>query len=364
MSQRWSGLEYTFTLAWSIHGGIALPEGTKRLDLVNSKHVQVYLCTEISDDFQQAMSMHALGNALVSKRFSGNRLILSDAHKQAFERLVNEVETKSTRRVILCYRSNGVFSGEIDFDRCYCDEEDDACICHDAFNDSALIEQAQAEILMAKLALSRLHNGDIEYQHLFDSLDYRDSSGRPYFRIKVQGNAAKMYIGKPVDDALAQSASKFLCNARGLSTSASMPLTLFSIVTQVDTDPLLAFVAGWAALDILIQDAYEVIRRNEGPSQRRKKDHACLQSLGLGRLENPGRFIRTFAVVTSFLFRETDNSQLCASILECYSEYESRNRLYHDGANISSPPSIHFLSKVLAKYLYAFLDSGQLRHDE
>jgi hypothetical protein len=359
-----SDLEYTFTLAWSIHGGIKLPEGTKRLDLINSKHGQIYLCTEISDDLRQVMSMHALRSALVFKRFSGNQLILVDAHKQAFDSLVNEVEAKSRSRVMLCYRSNGIFPGEIDFDRCYCDEDDDACLCHDAFNDSALVEQAQGEILMAKLALSRLHDGDIEYQHLFDFLDYRDDSGRPYFRIKVQGNAAKMYIGKTVDDALSQSASKFLRNAGGLSTSASMPLTLFSIVTQVDTDPLLAFVAGWAALDLLIEDAYEVIRWNEGASERKKKDRACLESLGLGNLGNPGIFLRKFAAVTSILFRETDKNQLCASILECHSEYESRNRLYHDGANISSPPSIHFLSKVLAKYLYAFLDSGQLRHYE
>lgn len=359
-----SSLQYSFTLAWSIHGGLTLPDSTKRLNIVINSNKQVYFCTEISDDLRDAISLKALGTALQRKRFCSNEDTLGNIHKQAVDKLTKEIEDKSKDCVIICYHSSGSFCGDIDFKRCYCDA--DACLCHDAFDDSALVEQAQAEMRMAKLALSREFKGGLEYQHLIDAFEYKDSHGRPYFQFKINFLPGKAYGGRCVDSEFARNTSEFLGSARGSSAvkDMSLPLALFSTVSRVNEDPLLAFVAGWAALDTLVEEAETAIRPKDIP----KKQWRC-QIINLIKKSNcihqekaeKSPFLQRFAAVARDLFEKDSEEDVCATISECWGEYQKRNSLYHDGDNVSSPPSIDFLSRTLAKFLYAFLDRENMR---
>jgi hypothetical protein len=173
-----SSLEYSFTLAWSIHGAIALPEGINRLDLLKSQQRQIYLCTDIPDELQKAITQRALGNAVLFKRIGAYNSSLSDAHKRQVDQLAKEVEDKAKGLVILCYHSSGTFSGEIVSDQCFWDD-DGACLHVDAFDDSALVKQAQDDVCMVKLALSREFRGDLEYQHILNHFLITHKAPRP-----------------------------------------------------------------------------------------------------------------------------------------------------------------------------------------
>ena len=358
-----SSLEYSLTLTWSIHGAIKLPEGMNRLYLLNSQQRQIYLCTEIPDDLQKAISQQALANAVKFKRIGAYKSSLSDAHKRQVDQLAKEVEDKVKDRVILCYHSSGTFSGEIDFDRCFWDD-DGACLHVDAFDDSALVKQAQDDVCMVKLALSREFRGDLEYQHILNHFGYKDSLMRPYFRFGMTAGVAKIYAGKRVDNALARSICSFVEKERESDVVVGLPMALFSILTRVDADPLLAFASGWAALDSLVKEAASIICPEDMPSKE-QWDNKILdlikesQCLPLKKAKR-STFLKRFAAVAHFLFEMDREEDVCATIRECWNEYQKRNFLYHEGDNLSSPPSIDFLSRTLAKFLYACLDSKQM----
>jgi hypothetical protein len=359
-----SSLEYSFTLAWSIHGGIVLPEGVNRLDLLNSQQRQIYLCTEIPDDLQKAISQQALGNAVLNKRIGAYNSSLSDAHKRQVDQLVKEVEDKAKGRVILCCCYSGTFSGEIVSDRCFW-VDDSACLHYDAFDDSTLTKQAQDDVCMVKLALSQEFRGDLEYQHILDHFGYRDSHRRPYFRFRLTFCGGKAYGGKRIVNTLARSITGFLENDRESCAVVGSPMALFSILTRVDADPLLAFTSGWAALDTLTKNAYEIISPRDKKQKRRWESEIC-DLIKQSQCEDDdkainSRFLMRFAALTRYLFGDENAEDVMLAIKECWDEYKKRNMLYHDGGELTLSPSINFLSRNLTKYLYAFIDCNQMR---
>jgi hypothetical protein len=292
---------------------------------------------------------------------------LSDAHKRQVDQLAKEVEDKAKGLVILCYHSSGTFSGEIVSDQCFWDD-DGACLHVDAFDDSALVKQAQDDVCMVKLALSREFRGDLEYQHILNHFGYKDSLMRPYFRFGMAAGGAKVYAGKRIDNTLARSISGFLENDRESRAVVGSPMALFSILTRVDADPLLAFASGWAALDTLAKNAYGIISPKDKMQKKRWEREIC-DLIKKSQCESDckdinSKFLKRFAALTHFLFGNENAEDMEPAIKECWDEYKKRNILYHDGDSVSLPPSINFLSRTLAKYLYAFLDCRQMRQRE
>jgi hypothetical protein len=181
-------------------------------------------------------------------------------------------------------------------------------------------------------------------------------------------SGVKIFVGKRIDNALAQSISSFVENARGSNAVMDLPLALFSILTRADADPLLAFASGWAALDKLAEKAYGIISPKDKEKKKRWEGEIC-DLIKKSQCESDGKdirskFLKRFAALTLFLFGDENAEDLESTIKECWDEYKKRNLLYHDGDSVSSPPSIDFLSMTLAKYLYAFLDCRQMRQRE
>jgi hypothetical protein len=155
----------------------------------------------------------------------------------------------------------------------------------------------------------------------------------------------------------------FVEKERESDVAVDLPMALFSILTRVDADPLLAFASGWAALDSLVKEAASIICPEDVLSKE-QWDNKILdlikesQCLPLKKAKR-STFLKRFAAVAHFLFEMDREEDVSATIRECWDEYQKRNFLYHEGDNVSSPPSIDFLSRTLAKFLYACLDSKQ-----
>jgi len=117
------------------------------------------------------------------------------------------------------------------------------------------------------------------------------------------------------------------------------------------------FVSGWAALDSLVDTIFDSATLSHTSEQKKERERIALRLIE--DLPESGRkswFLKRFAYVTHILFTTMSDEEKRAEIRSCYREYDLRNRLFHDGVGIDSPPSCNAIKMLLSKYLCASME--------
>jgi hypothetical protein len=353
LASKSSQLQFSYTSAWAIGGGFAIPQEIDRLFLVNNREIRVYISRGITDDLQEAISNKALASTESFGRMCGNKPDLGQAHSRIISEIREQIDKENRYGLLLCYQKSGIFDGDVDLSRCF---GDSIQLCVDAFNDTHLREKAKRDINAIQLALS-LHSGNrVDFHHLMDCCEYKNSLGQKLYPLKFEGPPARLYVGKLVDKTFPDEITELISQCGQASQEIPLTVMLYAKLIQREVDPLLAYIAGWAALDSLTERVYHEVTSNEWSNNIKAKKRALIDELGLaGVAASIAKFRLHFLVTTHFLISSDGTISKRRKIEECFEHYEKRNALIHDGSELDRVPSSAFLTATLFEYLNAYL---------
>jgi hypothetical protein len=347
------GVRFSFTSAWAIGGGFVIPPEANKVVLFDDGQMYAYLSVGVKEDLEEVISKKALCHAEQHMRIFGSNLDLHEVHESTISELREWMEERTSCGPILCYKKTGLFSGDVDFSRCFGDE---ILLCDKAFQDMDLREETKNDIHAIQLALSLKSRNKVDFVHLIDFYEYRDTLGRLLYPIQVGFGPLRLYSASPIGEAFQAEVSELISQCRQASRKIPLTVRLFSKIVQREVDPLLAYIAGWAALDSLAEAVYRHVNYNEWRSSSREMMRALIQELDMniepGKL---GAFRKHFIVATQLLFRSDSASSKRRRIEECFMHYDKRNSIIHDGDDLERIPSSAYLSHTLENYLGAYL---------
>lgn len=331
-----------------------LPGGTHQVNLIRSSRRRSLISKDISSCVTEAVSVEALRRALINSALQGYAPNIGDTHRANIQRLHADIQSTARGRPILSFTGNGVLSQEL----CYFPvQHENAFGFQRQYSTSNLLESIRSEARLVKLALHSQSQSGVDYDQLLEVLYLKDDNDRLYLFADVDLGPVEAYHSVPAPGNLQEIVAGFVERSSEAKERVSLPLALFSRQIQRSGDPLMKFVSGWAALDSLAETIYNSETLSHTPEQVNERKEITRRLIeDLPESGRNSKFLKCFAYVTHVLFPTMSDEEKLAEIRSCHREYEMRNRLFHDGAGIDSPPSCNAIKTLLSKYLCASME--------
>lgn len=347
-------MRYTYTSAWSLRGGFSLPDGVLQRVLYSTDDESFTLTRDPTGLLSSTDRTQAIGRALL-QALSGDPIEDVDAFVEAE---VAEIVAKRNQDIggdaVLMH----VVSGDVDVDLEGKSQTEvgGQLVVLDAV-DKRRIARAQACHLQAmQLSLALESQNPIKFRLLTSGVYLAREDLISIHSISFYAVGEASVISELSADAEAGIASGY-ARLRGLPGLESVQ-RLFSQMSDGDNDRLKSFLAGWAALEILVAKTF---------SQLEDRFFAPLAQGGQISLRE--RFLTRVKAVMGDKYRLTDKFIAIAAVLlpdareeeldhDCQEFCEIkrlRDSIYHGEEFQEKDLPVDQLARLLLKYMSAYL---------
>jgi hypothetical protein len=248
-----ASMKYVYTAAWRVVSGLNLPEGLAQAQFFDSPTCSIWLLKDPSAELFIIEQAIGFANCWLERAFTGKTSDdwPAELAVQTAKEAARRVEKTKGNPVLVVIMRGDAAVPEPDKVQSFAGMR----YVHEAIDKKAIRGAHSKDIEAARLAVSLA--GDAEsarFQFLLDGVCLVDDDGVPIYSVTLEMHA-NLSSTSPVTPEILVSATQTVGQ---LLAHVELAATrrLYVQMADVDADPIRAFLAGWTALEILINKLF------------------------------------------------------------------------------------------------------------
>lgn len=339
-------MRYSYTSAWSIVGGVMLPNGATETEIIASDRSRCVLSQNPDGLLEKLDQGLAVGNICLAGLQGATSY--SEGLQVAIDKIRNIRKESSQGHTIAVLQ----IYGETEFNISgTMGERETFNLALDAVDLATLKQDCRGEIEAMKLAICLETTPPSRLGALSEGFYFTDSKGKLHysltFGIQMEGSSSVTLSAEGPKSIALRYAS--LSENPGMASAQRLASQMFDF----ELDKLKSFLAGWSAFEILIRKSFKSLPRQSN-SMAISSDATAWAEIK-NDVTDPSSLTGNFVSVAGVLF-----SRVAA--VEARSDYDTfcqlrdlRNSIYHGNEFSERDLPINELASILQKYLLARL---------
>lgn len=348
-------MKYIYRASWSVVGGIKLGKDAETIVLFQSEQVRFFL-TNNPDPLLLDIDRETALSRLMLKGFVGQRGI--EEFPVALNAEIEEIKAERAKKVgshpVLVVEASGDIEAEIT--RPF-REHEGFIVTFDCVNKKTVARNHKLEIEAMKLAVALESDPTSWFALLGDGILLTNEEGKTIYSISftMSGDAT-------VSSSLTAKGIESICTRFNIlhgSNDIESVERLFSQMVDYGSDRLKAFLAGWAAIEILIaktfktyEDAFLSPFANAEQQGLREKFLVRVKSV----MKDKYRLTDKFAAVAAVLFPNTPENEVRKDLEKFNKLKKLRDSIFHGEEFSERNLPVHDLATMLRKYILAYVE--------
>ena len=353
-------MHYFYKAAWSVFGGILLPNDAQPINLYISACCRFVLTNNFDMLFADIDRGSALGR-LMLKGLVGTRGVVD--FPVALEAEIKEIKAKRAKKVgsqaVLVVEANGEIDAVV---KEPFREYNDFIVTFDAVDKQAVARIHRAEIQAMKLAVAFESKVPSRFAFLGEDTYLKNGAGKLVYSINFSTSAEATVSTTLSTEGTARISERYVMLQE--ANEIESVERLFSQMSDYETDRLKAFLSGWAALEILIAKAF---RSYEYAflSPLTNADQPIMRKRFLERIKDimkdKYKLTDKFLAVTTVLFPSVPADEVQEDLKKFSQLKQLRDSIFHGEEFSEKNLPVHELAALLRKYVLAQNSNIQYR---
>ena len=345
-------MRYFYTAAWAVVGGISLGQDSPPIELANKKGSRFVLVCDPDPILARVDQGSAIGR-LVLKSFAGQRGTADFADALAAE--VMEIAAERKKKIggqpVLLFEAQG----EIDVTlKGVLPERPEFIVASDAVDKRAVRQMHQSEIEAMKVAVAFESEVPSSFADVAEGTYLLNEAGKIVYSITLSMSGKATISTFLSEEAPKRILARYV--ALNQATDLDSVERLYCQMAEYGSDPLKAFLSGWAALEILIAKSFK-LSEQAFLSPLTKAEQPNLRERFLGRIrgvmKDKYRLADKFIAVTAVLFPVASDDE----VQEDYERFcrlkDLRDSIFHGEPFSERDLPVHELAALLRRYVLA-----------
>jgi hypothetical protein len=349
-------MRYSYSAAWSVIGGISLPNDSERIELYCSKSCR-FVLTRDPDSLLGNVERGAALGRLMLKGLFGQRGTAE--FPVALEAEIEEIKAERKKKTgvypVLVVETHGEIDAAIHKP---VQELEEFIVTFDAVDKEAARRAHQSEIEAMKLAVGLESEVPLRFAALSEGTYLTDEAGKIIYSINISGSAEMSVSSNLSTEGPARISARYSLLQQANDVNSVQ--RLFSQMVDYGPDRLKAFVSGWAALEILIEKLFKTYEQIF-LSPLTNAEQPTLRERFLGRIrdvmKDKYRLTDKFLAVAAVLFPAVPD----AEVQEDYKKFcrlkDLRDSIFHGNEFSEKNLPVHDLAALLRKYVLAYIET-------
>ncbi|MEI7902160.1 MAG: hypothetical protein WCK89_18050, partial [bacterium] len=345
-----------YSAAWSVIGGISLPNDSQPIELCCSKNSRFVLTCD-PDSLLANIDRGAALRRLMIKGMAGQRwkAELPIALEAEIEEIKAERKEKTGTQAVLVFEAHGEIDATINT---LILEHEGFVVALNAIDKKAVRQTHQSEIEAMKLAVAFESEVPSRFAALSEGTYLTDEAGRIVYSINFSASCeASVSTNLSAEGQVRISARYAMLQQANDVDSVQR---LFSQMADYGTDRLKAFLSGWAALEILIAKSFKTYEQvflspltNAGQPTLRERFLGRIKDVMKDKYKLTDKFIAVAAV----LFPTVPDAEVEEDRKKFFRLKELRDSILHGDEFSEKDLPVHDLAVLLRKYVLAHIEA-------
>ena len=349
-------MRYTYVVAWSVVGGISLPNESQPIELMRSDRCR-FILTREPDSLLANLDRGNAVRTLMLKGLFGQRETadFSIALASEIEEIRSARKKKAAANAILILEAYGIVEAIMEGPA---QEHDDFVVTFDAIDKKTIRGAHRSEIDGMKTALAFESEVPSRFTTLAEGIYLTDSEGRTVYSLTFSMSAEGSASSGITPEGAARISQRYgLLQKAGEMDSVQR---LFGQMADFETDRLKVFLSGWAALEIFIAKSFKAYEEtflspliNAGQPTLRERFLERVK----GVMKDKYRLTDKFVAVTAVLFPGASEVSVQDDLKKFSRLKELRDSIFHGDEFSERDLPVRELSALLRKYMLAYLET-------
>lgn len=345
-------MQYTYTAAWAVVGGISLREESPEIKLADSGKTR-FILTRNPDIILARVDESSAVGRLMLKGLIGQQGAADFSVDLAteIEKIKAERKKKIGGQVVLLFEAQGEIEATL---KDPIREHDTFIVTFDAVEKGKVRQLHQADIEAMKAAVAFESATPSLFVDLTDETHLLTDTGKVVHNISFSMSAEVSISTLLSEEAANRISARYA--ALNLTNDLDSVVRLFSQMAEYGTDRLKVFLSGWAALEILIAQSFKHYEE-AFLSPFTKAEQPTLRERFLERvkgvMKDKYRLTDKFIAVTAVLFPETADDEVQQDYKKFCQLKDLRDSILHGEPFLEKQLPVHELTVLLRKYVFA-----------
>src|SRR6185437_6548049 len=345
-------MQYTYTAAWAVVGGVTLREDSLPIELASSENVRFTLTRDPDALLAKVDEASAVGR-LMLKSLVGQRgpADFQGALASELEEIKAERKKKVGAQAVLLFQAHGEIEASV---KEPLREHDTFIITFDAVEKDRVRQLHQTAIEAMKVAVAFESAAPSRFAYLSDGTYLLNHAGKPIYSISFSMSAEGSVSTPLSNEAAARIGARYV--ALNQENDLDSVERLFSQMADYGTDQLKAFLSGGAALEILIAKSFKSYEY-AFLSPFTNADQPTLRERFLARIKcvmkDKYRLTDKFIAVTAVLFPSIEDAEAEKKYAEFCKLKELRDSIFHGEPFSEKDLPVHEMAALLRQYVLA-----------
>lgn len=348
-------MRYTHVRAWTVIGGIGMPQGKSHMVLAKTENGTYSLETDIAESLALADRGQAIGNAMLTAMVGQSKGATAEERlSAALDELRKERDRKTGKLPLLLFVGHGDVDVRQEGPR---REEQDYVVTFDSIDKVAVRDRFNHGHRSMQLALALESSTRVRFNEIAVGTYCTAPDGKTVYSINITGGGEATVSTSLPDSAVESVHRRFsMLNKQPELTST---VRLFADMALWGREPFRAFISGWTALEILIKKTFreyeEAFYGGLAFPHQPELTEQFLKRVREALGPNPN--VRDqFLAMSAVLLPQQPPEDAHADLETFQSIKKQRDQIAHGAEFDESRLPIGELSRLLTKYLAAHAD--------
>lgn len=350
-------MRYSYSAAWSIVGGISLPSGASPIELAPAENCR-FILTSDPDELLAPVDRGAAAARLLLKGITGSGSVTANSYTTALQKEIQELRAERKAKAgsgpFLVLQASGEIPALTEGPR---HETEEFILTFDAVNNDEIRQRHKQQADAMRSAVTLESESTLRFHALGDGSYLVDPAGKMIYSLTFKFSA-ELNVSRALTEAGAQRISARYVALQQHSDLNSVE-RLLSQMSDRSLDRLKAFLAGWAALEILVSKSFKAYEQ-EFLSPFSAAGQSTVRDRFLKRItdvmKDKYRLADKFLAVSAVFFPRANDSEADGDYQSFYRLKEIRDSIYHGDQFSEAHLPIDELATLLRKYILACLE--------
>lgn len=345
-------MQYTYTVAWAMVGGISIRDGSPPIELASSEGAQFILTSDPDPSLANVDEASAVGRLMLKGVVGQDGAAdFPTALASEIEEIRGERRKKVGGRAVLICQARGEIETTL---KELLREHDTFIITFDAVEKRRVRQMHRSDIEAMKVVIACESDVPSQFVNLSEETYLLNDEGKRVYSMSFSVSAEASSSTTLSEDTIQRISARYA--ALNQANDLDSVERLFCQMAEYDTDRLKAFLSGWAALEILIAKSFKSYEQAffspfinaEQPTLRER----FLDRIK-GVMKDKYRLTDKFIAVTAVLFPGVSDVDTQQNFEKFRRLKKQRDSIFHGEAFSERDLPVHELAALLRKYVIA-----------
>lgn len=349
-------MRYTYVAAWSVIGGISLPNDSSEIELFRSDQCRFVLTRE-PDSLLAVVDRGRAVGSLMLRGLVGQRgtTDFSTALESKTDEIKSKRRKKAGTQAILILEASGTVEATLQEPS---REHEDFIVMFDAIDKEAVRRSHRPDIEAMKTALAFESEVPSRFATLAEGVYLHHSTGKIIYSVTFSISSEGSFSTGLTSDVTNRISQRYDLLQRVHDMDSVQ--RLFAQMADFETDRLKAFISGWVALEIFVAKSFKIYEE-VFLSPLTNAGQPTLRERFLGRvkdvMKDKYRLTDKFLAIAAVLFPGAADATVQDDFKKFSSLKELRNAIFHGEEFSERDLPVHELAALLRKYMLAYVQT-------